>query len=254
MRPSRPPRCGDLARSPAELLTIHSDIAARMTRMIPKLARHGSAQTQGCLKAARRRDHPPRRKRRSGIGVWTESTIIVPIVLSAGALAVAGLTYHDQHNADTAATVAAEQQLADQVAFWVDDSGGGSKSALLEIQNRSSVPISDVSATIGFASLPGKPPPPPDSVADFNIGLVPPCSIAIIPLTGHWTGGGPASEFFQNAVSGRTAYLSDLRFTDANDQNWDEDGAGILTPQTTVPSLPAVVPPAATIRQATGCS
>ena len=126
--------------------------------------------------------------------------------------------------------VAAEQQLADQVAFWVDDSGGGSKSALLEIQNRSSVPISDVSATIGFASLPGKPPPPPDSVADFNIGLVPPCSIAIIPLTGHWTGGGPASEFFQNAVSGRTAYLSDLRFTDANDQNWDEDSAGILTP------------------------
>lgn len=206
------------------------------------------------------REHPPARKRRSRIGAWKETTVVISIVLSAGALAVAGLTYHDQHSVDNAANVAAERQLADQVAFWVDDSGGR-KSALLEIQNRSSVPISDVSANIGFPNIATASAPPGSMTASngnneahFNIGLVPPCSIVTIPLTGDWTGGGSAAQFFQNAVSRKTYYTSDLLFTDANANSWDETGAGTPSPQTAVHSLPAVVPPAATIRQATGCS
>ena len=202
---------------------------------------------------------PSTRKRRRGTQGSKAAGVIVSIALSGGSLFVSWRADSDQHNADTAASVAAHHQLADQVAFWVQ-TVPRSAGASISVQNRNSVPISDVTVRLGIPG-PWKRPPLPGlepevgNVAPFSIGLVPPCTIATFAIPGNWTGAGSAAAFAAQFGPGHhPTYKMDLVFRDADGNSWDETGAGVLSPRATVPAQPAAVDPYVSMSPATGCS
>ena len=191
---------------------------------------------------------------RSRIGAWTRTTVLVPIVVSVVAIVISVLAYVDQHHTDSAtlaaAALAAEQQYARQVAFWVND-GQGVPVPVLMVENLGSAPIANAELTLRI-TLPST---VPNAYAEqsFDLGVIPPCTISSTVMTSLH---GPFGE------SGASLYSTDplfqfdswLNFTDSAGQSWQRNGDGSLRELASIAAMPAVVSLHSTYRPTAICS
>jgi hypothetical protein len=130
-----------------------------------------------------------------------------------------------------AAAISAEQQYANQVAFWVD-TGKGVRLPILMVENLGSAPIANVKLTLQL-EIPSSFAPHAYYDQDYTLGVIPPCTISSTVMTSQQAsqfggGGAPSAAGFHEIVGEAWSFDSWLDFTDAAGGSWRRDGNGNL--------------------------
>jgi hypothetical protein len=151
----------------------------------------------------------------------------LPLALSTAAVVVSLLNYADQHGADRAAAISAEESYAVRVSFWLVNSGVSGQLPEVAVQNDGVLPISNALILIQATSSPLISAPGTGLYfISVREGTLPPCAIYTAPVLQLAKDHIPRASRIGHSWS---ITIESLRFTDASGLTWTRSAEGTLS-------------------------